>query len=131
MDRLLLGVFCFVVGVMLADAAGGAEGGLRGGKVLLLGDSLLDCHEGENRIEHPMREKLGALRPGVAWEVVNLARGGMWIGPADALARVGLLKDELSVDGGLVVQFHNMILTPKVKENLAFFFGSFFGNSSA
>jgi hypothetical protein len=63
---------------------------LRGGKVLLLGDSLLDCHEGENRIEHPMREKLGALRPGVAWEVVDLARGGIWIGPADATAVEGV-----------------------------------------
>jgi uroporphyrinogen decarboxylase len=49
----------------------------------------------------------------------------------DVLAHVRLLKGELSVDGGLVVQFYNMILTPKVKENLAFFFDSFFGNSSA
>ncbi len=92
MDRLLLTVFCFVLGMVLADAASGAEGGLRGGKILLLGDSLLDCHEGDDRIERPMREKLAALHPGVAWEVVNLARGGMWIGPADATTAEGVAE---------------------------------------
>ena len=46
----------------------------------------------------------------------------------DVLDHVRLLKEELSAGGGLVVQFYNMILTPKVKENLAFFFDAFRGN---
>ena len=45
----------------------------------------------------------------------------------DVLAHVRLLK-QLSADGGLVTQFYNMILTPKVKENLAVFFESFFSD---
>jgi len=52
---------------------------------------------------------------------------------ADVLNHVRLLKEQcskegLSAGGGLVVQFYNMILTPKVKENLAFFFDAFRGN---
>ena len=62
---------------------------VKGGKILLIGDSLFDCQEGAARIEHRMQEKLKALRPGVPWEVVNLARGGMWIGPADAILTLG------------------------------------------
>jgi len=81
-----------VLGMVLAHAASGAEGGLRGGKILLLGDSLFDCHEGKDRIEHPVGEKLRALRPGVAWEIVNFARGGMWIGPANATAVEGVAE---------------------------------------
>jgi lysophospholipase L1-like esterase len=84
MGVLSLGVACIVLGLTLASNACQAESRLRGGRILLLGDSLFDCHEGENRIEHRMQEKLTALRRGVKWEVVNLARGGMWIGPADA-----------------------------------------------
>lgn len=58
----------------------------------MLGDSLLDCHKGGDRIEHFMLEKLNAMRPGARWEVVNMARGGMWIGPADAGAVRGVSK---------------------------------------
>ncbi len=46
---------------------------------------------------------------------------------ADVLDHVRLLKEELSIGGGLVVQFYNMILTPKVKENLRTFFEVFRG----
>jgi len=45
----------------------------------------------------------------------------------DVLAHVRLLK-QLSADGGLVTQFYNMILTPKLKGNLAVFFESFFSD---
>jgi uroporphyrinogen decarboxylase len=43
----------------------------------------------------------------------------------DVLAHVRLLAEELAPGGGLVVQFYNMILTPKVEENLAVFFEAF------
>jgi len=45
--------------------------------------------------------------------------------PADVLEHVRLLKEELSIGGGLVAQFYNMILTPQVKENLMVFFEAF------
>jgi len=45
----------------------------------------------------------------------------------DVLAHVRLLK-QLAASGGLVTQFYNMILTPKVKANLALFFASFFSD---
>ena len=45
-----------------------------------------------------MQQKLTALRPGVAWEVVNLARGGMWIGPADAAAVEGVADAMFTTD---------------------------------
>jgi lysophospholipase L1-like esterase len=76
----------------LTSVAGAANDGLTGGKILLLGDSLFDCQEGTDRIEHRMQEKLKAARPQVAWEVVNLARGGMWIGPADATGVPGVAQ---------------------------------------
>jgi uroporphyrinogen decarboxylase len=44
----------------------------------------------------------------------------------DIITHVGLLKGPLAVGGGLVAQFYNMILTPKVKENLATFFETFY-----
>ena len=37
-----------------------------------------------------------------------------------------LLRGPLAAGGGLVAQFYNMILTPRVKENLATFFASFY-----
>jgi uroporphyrinogen decarboxylase len=43
----------------------------------------------------------------------------------EVLGHVRLLKEELAPGGGLVVQFYNMILTPKVQENLRFFFDAF------
>jgi len=44
---------------------------------------------------------------------------------ADVLDHLRLLKGQLAAGGGLVAQFYNMILTPKVKENLRAFFESF------
>jgi len=44
---------------------------------------------------------------------------------ADVAQHVRLLKERLSPGGGLVVQFYNMILTPKVAENLEAFFALF------
>ncbi len=92
MEKFLLGALCLALGIALTSAAGATEDERGGGKILLLGDSLFDCHEGADRIEHRMQEKLKAARPGVAWEVVNLARGGMWIGPADATGVQGVAE---------------------------------------
>ncbi len=47
---------------------------------------------------------------------------------ADVLDHVRLLRGALAAGGGLVAQFYNMILTPKVKENLATFFEAFRAN---
>jgi len=44
---------------------------------------------------------------------------------ADVLGHVRLLRGALAAGGGLVVQFYNMILTPKVKDNLGTFFEAF------
>lgn len=46
---------------------------------------------------------------------------------ADILKHVSLLQGQLCAGGGLVTQFYNMILSPKVKENLGTFFGEFRG----
>jgi uroporphyrinogen decarboxylase len=47
---------------------------------------------------------------------------------ADVLDHVRLLRGALAAGGGLVAQFYNMILTPKVKENLGTFFEAFQAN---
>ncbi len=55
-----------------------------GGTVLLIGDSILDSGKGDARVERVISAKLQVIRPGTRWDIVNLARGGMWIGPANA-----------------------------------------------
>lgn len=62
----------------------------QGGRILLIGDSILDCLEGENRVEFHMMRKLQAWYPQGRFEVVNKARGGMWIGPADTAGITGI-----------------------------------------
>ena len=47
-------------------------------KVLLLGDSILDCHRGDKRIEVVLQRLLGG-----PWTVVNEAHGGEYIGPLE------------------------------------------------
>jgi len=64
----------------------------KGGRILLLGDSILDCHSGDARVEAVMQKQFAAVKPGAKFEVVNLARGGMWIGPADPGAAQGISK---------------------------------------
>jgi lysophospholipase L1-like esterase len=52
-----------------------------GGVVLLLGDSILDCHEGEKRIEFVMQRLLQQAMPHARWTIFNEAHGGEYIGP--------------------------------------------------
>ena len=62
----------------------------RGGRVLLIGDSILDCLEGENRVAHLMLQKLQQRYPQGTFAVVDKACGGMWIGPADTTGITGI-----------------------------------------
>ena len=52
-----------------------------GGVILLLGDSILDCHEGEKRIEFVMQRMLQQAAPQAHWTIFNEAHGGEYIGP--------------------------------------------------
>jgi lysophospholipase L1-like esterase len=55
----------------------------QGGTVLLLGDSILDCHADDKRIEVVLRRLLGEKTPGAQWTVFNEAHGGEYIGPKE------------------------------------------------
>ena len=55
----------------------------QGGTILLLGDSILDCHEGDKRIEAVLRRLLEEKTPGAQWNIYNEAHGGEYIGPKE------------------------------------------------
>jgi lysophospholipase L1-like esterase len=55
----------------------------KGGTVLLLGDSILDCHAGDHRIEVVMKGILDERMPQAQWTVYNEAHGGEYIGPKE------------------------------------------------
>ena len=55
----------------------------RGGRVLLLGDSILDIHEGDQRIEAAMTRLLAQRTPRATWTIINHAHGGEFIGPTE------------------------------------------------
>ena len=54
-----------------------------GGTVLLLGDSIFDCHEGDQRIEAVMKRVLAEETPQAQWVIYNEAHGGEYIGPKE------------------------------------------------
>jgi len=90
---LLVVLALIVLTLALAVPVQAAEKDLsKGGKILLLGDSILDSHQGNARVENVMQKQFTVMKPGVKFEVVNLARGGMWIGPADPGAAQGISK---------------------------------------
>ena len=53
----------------------------KGGTVLLLGESILDCHEGDHRVEAQMKRLLEQRTPNSLWTIYNEAHGGEYIGP--------------------------------------------------
>jgi lysophospholipase L1-like esterase len=53
----------------------------RGGTVLMLGDSILDLHQGEHRVEAVMLRLAGQKTPHAKWTIYNEAYGGQYIGP--------------------------------------------------
>jgi acyl-CoA thioesterase-1 len=55
----------------------------KGGTVLLLGDSILDIHKGDQRIEAAMTRLLSQRTPKATWTIRNHARGGEFIGPKE------------------------------------------------
>ncbi|MBI3830926.1 MAG: SGNH/GDSL hydrolase family protein [Planctomycetes bacterium] len=55
----------------------------KGGTVLLIGDSIFDCHQGEQRLEFILKAALDKKAPEAKWTVFNEARGGQYIGPKD------------------------------------------------
>ena len=70
-----------VIVAALTFALGGflkAQDFARGGRILLIGDSILDNLEGADRVEQVMLEKFRQHYPQARIEVVNRARGGMW-----------------------------------------------------
>jgi lysophospholipase L1-like esterase len=52
-------------------------------QVLLLGDSILDIHRGDRRIEAVLGRLLAAQAPQYRWTVANEAHGGEYIGPLE------------------------------------------------
>jgi len=69
---------------MMAVEAGLAAPGKdlsQGGTILLLGDSIFDCHDGDKRIEVVLRRLLEDKTPGAQWNIYNEAHGGEYIGP--------------------------------------------------
>ena len=55
----------------------------KGGDILLIGDSILDCHEGTKRIESVLQRLLAAKAPAARWALWNEAHGGEYIGPKE------------------------------------------------
>jgi lysophospholipase L1-like esterase len=53
----------------------------RGRTVSLLGDSILDIHEGEHRVEAVMLRLAQRKSPRAKWTICNEAHGGQYIGP--------------------------------------------------
>lgn len=65
--------------------ANAAENNLRTATVLLLEDSILDCHEGDDRIEAHMVRLLERQSPKTRWKIYNEAHGGEYIGPREGM----------------------------------------------
>jgi lysophospholipase L1-like esterase len=85
-QRLLLcAVFCLALQGTSAGTgkATKAKDLSRGGIVLLLGDSILDCHEGEQRVEAVMKRLLDQRTPNARWTIFNEAHGGEYVGPRE------------------------------------------------
>jgi lysophospholipase L1-like esterase len=76
-------VLCFVVSAFLAGNAVVASGKdlAHGGTILLIGDSIFDCHEGDKRIEFVMQRRFRQVTPDARWTIFNEAHGGEYIGP--------------------------------------------------
>jgi lysophospholipase L1-like esterase len=64
-----------------APSATSAKDLSNGGTVLILGDSILDLHRGEKRVEAIMKRLLDQRAPQAQWTIYNEARGGQYIGP--------------------------------------------------
>jgi lysophospholipase L1-like esterase len=73
----------FVASALLAGNALAASGKdlSHGGTILLIGDSIFDCHEGDKRIEFVMQRLLRQVKPDTRWTIFNEAHGGEYIGP--------------------------------------------------
>ena len=82
---LLCAALSFIMSTMVAEAGLTAPGKdlSQGGTVLLLGDSILDCHEGDKRVEAVMKRLLEQRTPQARWAIYNEAHGGEYIGPKE------------------------------------------------
>ena len=76
-------VLCFIGSVFLGGNARVADGKelSHGGTILLIGDSIFHCHEGDKRIEFVMQRLFRQVTPGARWTIFNEAHGGEYIGP--------------------------------------------------
>jgi len=77
---LIFAILSVAPGTGSSDPAGDI---LRGGIVLLFGDSILDCHEGDKRIEVVMKQLLVQRTASTRWTIINEAHGGEYIGPKE------------------------------------------------
>lgn len=81
--------FCLLASLTLLAAFGEAAqiapaGQIsHGGTILMVGDSIFDCHEGDKRIEAVMQHVLERKAPGARWTIYNEAYGGEYIGPKE------------------------------------------------
>jgi hypothetical protein len=87
-QRILLFVLlCFtLVAARETCQSSFAEDLSRGGTVLLFGDSILDCHQGDKRVEAVMKCLLEQKMPRASWTIHNEAHGGEYIGPREGSA---------------------------------------------
>jgi lysophospholipase L1-like esterase len=72
----------------------------KGCKILLLGDSLIASSGGETSVQYKMEKILAKLAPDAKFQITNLARGGMWIGPASPGPEITGISEPLLKEGG-------------------------------
>jgi lysophospholipase L1-like esterase len=86
MPVMLITLSIFARTVLSAEAPGWDRDAFKngtGGTILLLGDSIFDCQEGNKRLEVVLKSSLDKKNPDAKWTVVNAAHGGEYIGPKE------------------------------------------------
>jgi hypothetical protein len=65
---------------------------VEGARILLLGDSLLDCHQGDERVERVMEAQFKKLYPNAAFQIVKAGARRDVDRPSRRLGRAGHLE---------------------------------------
>src|SRR5579864_8765078 len=84
--NVFLLMLALLAGIALAADVPKGKDLSKGGTVLLLGDSIFDCHEGDKRLDVVLKGVLEKAAPQGKWTVVNAAHGGEYIGPKEGEA---------------------------------------------
>lgn len=77
----ILSLVLFALSAQAQSSAATPRDLSRGGTVLMLGDSILDIHHGEQRVEAVMLRLAEQKMPQAKWTIYNEAHGGQYIGP--------------------------------------------------